>query len=196
MPKVFVNPAVGEMSGTIGNLTYSRYKPGQVIVRKRGERKAPKQPGEIANQDEFRRAVRYAKTVWGEQPALKARYITAARLQGRQGFNLAKADYRRPPTVEEIDISQYIGHVGDLIAVTALDDFDVHSVRLTIRSLSGPVVEQGDALNINGRWIYRAQSEVPAGQTVVIEATATDYPNHSTMRQIDHACGPRTNGAT
>src|SRR5262249_28217657 len=159
--------------------------------RRRAVRKAGKKPGEIANQEGFIRAVAYAKAVWNNQPDLKAKYKAAARQQGRQGFHLAKADFRLPPSIGDIDLAGYRGNAGDSIEVVATDDFEVKEVLLVLRRLSGELIEQGAAVPDKGTWSYRTQTQVPAGETITVEAIAVDYPGHTGTKRLDHACGPR-----
>jgi hypothetical protein len=191
MAKIIPNPAAGELTGTIGDLVFARYKTGKVVVRNRPVRTVEKKPGEIANQQGFTSSVIYAKNVWANQPELRAKYNAAAREQNRQGFNMAKADFRLPPKVQEIELGSYTGNPGEIIRIAAADDFEVNAVGVAIRELTGGLIEQGAAIQQNGTWAYQAHAQVPAGQTVVIEATATDHPGHTGTKHVDHACGPR-----
>jgi hypothetical protein len=191
MANITPNPAAGQLSGTIGDLVFARLKNGKVIVRHRPVRTTEKQPGEIANQEEFVRAVAYAKAVWNSQPDLKAKYDAAARQQGRQGFHLAKADFHLPPKIGDVDLSAYRGNPGDVIRVVATDDFEVKEVLLVLRRLSGEWIEQGAAVLEDKTWSYRAQTQVTAGETIAVEAIAIDYPGHTANKRLDHACGPR-----
>jgi hypothetical protein len=192
MANIIPNPAAGSLSGTLGDLVFARLKNGKVIVRQRPVRKTEKKSGEIANQAGFIRAVAYAKAVWSNQPELQAKYEAAAREQGRQGFHLAKADFRLPPTIGEVDLAAYQGNPGDVIRVVATDDFEVKEVLLVLRHLNGELIEQGAAVRDRATWSYRAQTLVPAGETVMVEAIAIDYPGHIGNKRQDHACGPRT----
>jgi hypothetical protein len=192
MAKIIPNPAAGELSGPIGDLVFVRYKPGKVIVRRRPVRASERTAPELANQQSFTASVAYAKNIWATRPDLRAKYEAAAREQGRQGFHLAKADFRHPPKVSDIDLSHYTGNPSETIRITAEDDFEVQTVGVAIRDLSGELIEQGAAVQEDGTWIYRSQARVPAGQTVVIETTAMDYPGHTASKRADHACGPRT----
>jgi hypothetical protein len=192
MANIIPNPTAGQLSGTIGGLVFARLKNGKVIVRHRPERKTSKKPGEVANQQGFIRAVAYAKAVWASQPELQAKYKAAGQRQGRQGFHLAKADFRLPPRIGDVDLSGYGGNAGDLIRVVATDDFEVKEVLVVLRQLSGELIEQGAAVPEQGTWNYRTQTQVPAGQTVTVEAIAVDYPGHTASKRLDHACGPRS----
>jgi hypothetical protein len=191
MANITPNPAAGALSGAIGDLVFVRRKNGKIVVRRRPVRKAGRTSGELANQESFIRAVAYAKAVWNSQPELQAKYKAAGQRQGRQGFHLAKADFRLPPTIGDVDLSGYRGIEGDLIRVVATDDFEVKEVLLVLRRLSGELIEQGAAVADQGIWNYRAQTQVPAGETVTVEVIAVDYPGHTASKCLDHACGPR-----
>ena len=185
------NPFGPEWEGTFGDMVFAKYKPGLKIGRKKPVRTTAATEREKASRGQFRDAMFWAKAVWATQPELKARYIAAARLKDGRGFDLAKSDYRLPPVVEDIDLSGYTGQTGEVIRVRAVKKFEVKGVGLKIRDLTGAVLEEGAAVLENGRWAYTAKSPVPAGQTVVIEATATDHPGHTGVKKADHACGPR-----
>jgi hypothetical protein len=128
--------------------------------------------------------------VWAHLPDLKAKYLAAARISGRQGFNLAKADYLLPPEVREVELGGYTGRPGEVIRVDAVDDFEVKGVEVIIRELAGAVIERGAAVPENGSWLYQAQTEVADGKVVRIETIATDHPGHTASRRVDHVCGP------
>ena len=76
--------------------------------------------------------------------------------------------------------------------MVATDDFEVKEVLLVLRRLNGELIEQGAAMADDGTWSYRAQTQVPAGETITVEAIAVDYPGHTASKRLDHACGPRT----
>jgi hypothetical protein len=192
MAKLISNPAIGQLTGTMGDLVFARYKTGKIVVRHRPIRTGEKKPGEAANQQRFALAVVYAKGVWATQPDLQAKYKAVARERGHEGFHLAKADFRLPPKVEEIALGGYTGNPGEIIRLTATDDFEVKAVDVVVRDLTGALIEQGAAVQEHGNWAYRAQTQVPAGQTVMIEAMATDHPEHTGSKRVDHACGPRS----
>jgi hypothetical protein len=191
MANITSNAAAGQLSGAVGDLVFVRLKNGQVIVRRRPVRKADKKPGEIANQQGFVRAVAYAKAVWNGAPELKAKYDVAAQKQGRQGFHLAKADFRLPPKIGDVDLAGYQGNPGGVIRVVATDDFAVKEVLVVLRRLTGELIEQGAAVVQDGTWSYWAQTQVPKGETITVEAIAVDYPGHTASKRLDHACGPR-----
>jgi len=89
-----------------------------------------------------------------------------------------------------VDLSGFRGNAGDIIRVVATDDFEVKEVLVVLRCLSGELIEQGAAVLDKGTWTYRVQTQMSAGETVILEAIAVDYPGHTTSKRLDHACGP------
>jgi hypothetical protein len=76
---------------------------------------------------------------------LYAVYKQAAFISRKRACNLAHADFRHPPVIEDVDLSAYAGLPGQFIRVRAVDDFGVVGVALVISALDGEVLEQGDA---------------------------------------------------
>src|SRR3954471_13601 len=103
------NPFGGDWEGVFGNVVFAKHKPGVKIGRKRPTRTKPATAGEAANRDKFRLAVLWAKAVWAHRPELKTKYNAAAQLKHGRGFELAKADYLRPPVIKDVDLTAYTG---------------------------------------------------------------------------------------
>ena len=55
---------------------------------------------------------------------------------------------------------------------------------LVLRHLSGELIEQGADMSINGAWSDQAQTQVPAAETVTVEAIAVDYPRHTASERL------------
>jgi hypothetical protein len=86
------------------------------------------------------------------------------------------ADFLKPPVVDAIDVSGYHGAIGDVIAVRAMDDFEVASVTVVLRDAANAIVEQGAATHSGGLWHYPATVALAAGAAITIEAIAKDRP--------------------
>jgi len=86
------------------------------------------------------------------------------------------------PVVDQIDLSTYTGKAGETIRITASDDFAVAGVEVTIHDTGGAVLEQGAATAADGVWNYVTTTNLPPGQQVSIEVTATDRPGHKTTK--------------
>ena len=126
-------------------------------------------------------------------PAQKAVYELAGKVQGRRATDLAKADFAHPPSVLEIDVAGYFGNVGDVIRIQAKDDFEVVRVAVRILNLEKAVIEEGEATFDKAAewWVYAAKVAVASGQGVIVQAAAYDRPGHSDLKQLDRVCGPR-----
>ena len=95
-------------------------------------------------------------------------------------YNVAVADFLNAPDIDEIDLTNYHGVIGDTIRVWTTDDFKVVQVRVMIANGDGSVVEQGDGVQqSNGiDWLYTATAvnESTAGDR--IEVRASDKPGN------------------
>jgi len=189
MALVEANQIIGLFHGKIDNLVFCRTKEGNVVVRERPKpRKGPFKPGEAASQGGFRLALAYVSRIKREHPELYAIYQGAALRLNKRPCDLANADFRIAPRIQEVDLSAYRGHSGDLIPTEAVVDFGVVEVELLITALDGVEIEQGPAAcRASSTWVYQAAVTIPAGQTVVVHVTVMDRPGNVTVRVFHHA---------
>jgi hypothetical protein len=178
------NPIIDGFSGKLGKWLVFRQSAGDTIVATRPR------PTEIENSDKqvvirqrFLDASRYARSVTAN-PVTKAAYKALAGPR-QSAYNLAIADYFRPPVIEEIDLSAYSGQVGQTIKVKATDDFKVKVVKVTIFRSDGSVQEQGNAVaDPNGLdWLYATTTANVAAADNRLEVIAEDMPGNLTTRQ-------------
>ena len=182
MAKVRLNPVLDEIRGKVGELVFRRYADEVVVGRAPDTGDTPPTEAQAAQRERFRLAVVYGKAVVAD-PETKALYETAAKAKGMPAFALAVGDFLHAPAVDEIDLSAYTGQAGQKIGIRAHDDFELVGVAVIIRKADGAVLEQGPAtLGSDSLWAYTTTAALPAGQTVMIEVTATDRPGHKTTR--------------
>ncbi len=168
----------------------------QFVYKKRGKTthladmpeasKVPPTPEQIELRDRFGLATLYAKAAM-LNPDIKKQYQKKASA-GATAFNVAVRDYFKPPVVKSIDPSNYTGSVGSRLVITAKDDFRVVSVKVTIQTAAGNLVEEGEAvLNPEdlGKWIYAATQDNATLAGTVITATAKDRPGNSATLDIN-----------
>lgn len=177
MAKITLNNALNGIRGRMDNWVYRKFG-DRMIISRRPEFHGALSPAQLAVRERFREAAAYAKAALAD-PVRQPLYQAAARAKGMSLFAFVMGDFLNPPEVEAIDATGYHGRVGDLLKVTASDDFEVASVKVVIRTAANAVLEQGPAALANGRWSYAATVPVAAGATVTIEATALDRPGHS-----------------
>lgn len=114
-------------------------------------------------------------------PELKAAY-QQKKGAGQTAYNIAFRDFIKAPEVKLIDVSAYTGLAGSPIVVTAKDDFRVASVKVSILSAAGELIEEGLAIlnPINrNKWIYSTVRENASLNGCIIRAIAKDIPENT-----------------
>ena len=177
MAKVDFNAITQHFRGLVGDLVFRRrFGRLQAILRPKPSLTPPSE-AQRAQRVEFKEALSYAKSALAD-PVSRAVYERAADRQQNDARSLAVGDYFKPPVVQKIDMSDYLGRIGDTIAVLADDDVAVKGVAVIVRRSDGTILEQGPAELIHDKWIYRATTAVPIGQNLIVEVTATDWPGN------------------
>ena len=162
----------------IGNQVVFKVRKGKQIIAApptvRENRKPT--PNQLAAQDRFKFSSDYANKVIHDEKLKAAYQQVASKRQSAQ--NMAFKDAYNPPKIMEIITKGYIGAVGNIIVVHAVDDFKVFKVYIEIHDGSGTLIEKGEAVsNKHGVvWVYTvtiANSNVDGCKVV---ATAFDLP--------------------
>ena len=160
MARVNKNIITQGLSGMLGGqVVFSQRADGRTIVSVApGPSTAPVTPAQLAQRRRFQQAVIYAQGR-AQDPATRAAYADAAAERGQSVFNVLVADVLHAPDIQEIDLSGYTGRVGDVIRVTAVDDFEVAEVRVKIENGDGSLVEEGAATRQSDphQWVYTAR---------------------------------------
>lgn len=139
---------------------------------------------QLAIQEKFREAVRYAKGAVKNE-AIKAAYAAKAE-RGQSAYNIAFADYFSIPKVNTIDTTAYQGAIGNKITVVATDEFKVAAVQVAIYTMDNELVEQGAAVfnEEDQEWIYTAKEDHIALEGSTIKATAKDLPGNEGSLEV------------
>jgi hypothetical protein len=103
--------------------------------------------------------------------------------EGQHGSSIDLAFFNAP-AVDEIDLSTYTGKPGEVIKISASDDFEVVGVSVTIRATDGTVLEEGAPAKsaADGAFTYTTTTNVAQGQPISLEVTATDRPGNRTTK--------------
>lgn len=180
MTEVNLNPTVDGYRGSIGRLVFKRYK-GRTIVARKPVRTAGPSEAELAQQERFREAVAYAKSVLADDAA-RAFYEPIALQRDLSVYSLAVGDYLKVPTIKPLDLSNYQGRIGDTIVIRATDDIGLADLDVKISAQTGDLIEQGKAIEIgagSGKWIYTATAQVSVGSDVFIEVVGVDHARNT-----------------
>jgi hypothetical protein len=175
---------VEAIQGAIGDLVYKTYNHREIVARMPDRTGIVQTASQIAQQDKFRLATLYGKSVLADETTKQLYDDAAARKGLVAGFAVAVADFLNPPVIREVDLSEYTGKVGDTIDIRATDDVEVKGVGLTILDQGGAKVEEGAAAwnAATATWRYTTTAALAQGQSATIEVTATDIPGHKGTR--------------
>ena len=120
-----------------------------------------------------------------KDPAIKALYQKAAK-GGQTAYNAAFRDATNPPVIDEVNIGDYKGTVGDQITIKARDVITPKSATVVIFSQTGAVLEQGDAVIKTGDrrfWVYTVTTANAALTGTRIVVTVMDLPGNKTVKE-------------
>lgn len=166
--------------GKVGNLVVFKNYYGETVISKRRQKRNPQTQSEdlVLVKERFKEGAIYAKGVL-QDPVLSAFYQPYVR-GGVRIYNLALADFCKPPEIKRINAANYLGKIGDQLIIRAVDNFKVQSVAVTISAPDGMVLETGTAVQAANQadWLYTATvlNESPHG--TYITAKATDTPGN------------------
>lgn len=95
------------------------------------------------------------------------------------------ADFFHAPDIKDVDLSKYVGKIGETITIQATDNFKVTEVSVSIFNADGTEVEHGLAiLSANGiDWVFTATAQNASlnGDRIVIRAS--DLPGNVTEEE-------------
>ena len=178
MAKNLNNLVVRGFSGSIGGqLVIKRSKSGRTIISNHPSFRADRQftPAQQSQHLAFREACAYAKTARDQEV-----YVHKAAGSDLSPYNLAVADWLRPPEILQVDTGGWTGQPGKVIRIQALDDVQVKDVTLVITDLAGALLEQGPATAVDSLWWEYTTTATGTG-SLKVTASAQDLPGHVTQ---------------
>ena len=101
-------------------------------------------------------------------------------------MNVAVADFFHVPEIEDVDLGEYHGKIGDLIKVRARDDVKVSRVAVLISDQDG-----GDAKAVKGsalNWVYSATQDVGTGEATFV-VTVNDLAGNVVEKRLEKTLG-------
>lgn len=182
MVKIKKNIVTKGWSGKLGDDIVFRKKGNQTYVAL-SPTKTNREPSEKqkAQNQKFKLAIVFAKAQMAD-PAKKERY-DLLKTEFKSAFNIAVADFLRPPDITDVDVGAYAGQVGDLIRIAVIDNVEVTEVNVEIRDDQDALIEQGAAnLDVTGaQWEYATTVANGSLSGTKILVTAKDYPGNVTI---------------
>jgi hypothetical protein len=172
-------------SGALGNELVFRQRAGKTVISLPPVLRAD---NPTASQQEvrtrFQEAAAYAKAALAD-PATKAAY-TARANAALSPYNLALADYFKPPTIPKAEAQNFSGSPGDTIHILATDDFKVQTVYVQIMDEAGTTLEEGPATvstESADSWTYTLANARPAAAKAKV--TASDLPGNQAVKELE-----------
>jgi len=92
MVKAILHPALQELSGTMGGMTFRRMYGKQTIMKTPDMSKVKWSKAQKEHRQRFKEAVIYARMAM-DDPVVRAKYEKAAEKKGKRPFQLAVADF-------------------------------------------------------------------------------------------------------
>jgi len=182
MAKVKLNPALAGLSGKVGDLVHRRLWGKQVTSHLPDFSKRELTEKQLAQVD----WLSLGSLKWKGLPAeVKARYKARAKELEMPPCALYLRTNARPPSVEELDLSQYTGQAGQTIRVAAVDLVDVAKVEVIIREAGGNQLEAGAATRPadgNPYWVYQTTAAASSAAGLTVEGTAVNWQGKRASR--------------
>jgi hypothetical protein len=185
MAKQKRNVVTHGLSGKVGGMLVFRQTAGGTVVQS-----PPRTSGNVtevqrAHQRKFQRAILYS-TGMVSDPKMEAAYAAKAK-PGQTARNVAVADFFHAPDIEQIDVSGYGGHAGDVIRIEVTDDFAVKVVKVSISNTDGSPVEEGYAVQeaTGYEWTYVATADNDSLKGDRIEILASDTPGNISEKVME-----------
>ncbi|RKD12390.1 hypothetical protein BCY91_12125 [Pelobium manganitolerans] len=174
------------LSGMVGGMLVFKQVNGKTVVAQRPRKSnAVPNAGQLKRQQKFKEAAIYAKSAV-QNPLYKTLYQSLAG-NGKTAYNIAFADYFKPPVLSKANTSAYTGLAGQTLTVQALDDVKVEAVSIEIKQVDGTILESGAAALLpNGLdWQYQTTAVNATIAGTIITFIATDIPGNSSTLEVE-----------
>lgn len=172
---------IESLSGRVGNLVFRTTTDARTYVQQTPA--STHRPGTPAQQQwrkgTFREAVDYGNAQKRDPAGIA--YYERFRKTGsfNSVYNLALADYTKPPEVRGLELAGYRGQCGRTLRMQAHDPYGVIAVRVQVLDAAGQVLEEGEATERGEDWWeYTTQQEHAPGVAQQVHVLAFDRPGN------------------
>ena len=170
MAKIDDDSILNFITGTLGKqIVVKRSKSGKRYLSAKPETHPNRKltPSQARYRSRFKKQAAYAKSACNN-PVTKNLYLDRAR-PGCSAYIMAWLDAHHPPTVKNILTDGYYGREGDILFITAEDDFMVVDVQVRIYYTNYEVIEKGKAsLHSENLWTYKTSANTKGSTIEVI----------------------------
>lgn len=184
MSKVRFNGVADALQGRMGVVVFRRMLGRLYASNRPNETSKPPSAGQLAQREEFAKAVARVRDLLRDPDALPV-YERVAAARQTTPFGAAMSDYFHPPEVLEVDLTGFSGAPAGWIKIRARDDAEVKAVAVVVRRTDGTVVEQGPAELDGSYWYYNTTATVAPGTPLAIEVAARDWAGNTGVRTVN-----------
>ena len=189
MARIVFDPAIRVISGGVGGFVYRQNEDGSVTVSK-GRLPNPDRvfsQAQLNFQQAFIEAVAHCDQLM-QDPNLVMAYQRLVDRRGPRARLRATiiGDILKPPTIDGLYMTGYLGAVGNTIPIQAQDNMGVARLSLVIRDETtgqqletAERVKDGDPLSQNIQWLYTTKTAVPTGHTVSVSVSFQDLAGNT-----------------
>lgn len=172
MALVVNNPVLDALSGMIGKeLVFRQTRFGTVVAVAPG----PRRTSSLAQREQqlrFKQALLRAQHLLHTNAAFEKACKTKAAANSLTTLNAAMAAVMHPPVIEALITDGFNGQAGNRIRVLASSYIGIKQVRVSLLTLTGEMLEEGDALKAGNGWLYVTSN--PAAALCKVAVVATD----------------------
>ena len=173
-------------SGRVGDIVFRNYKGKSVMAKRPDCSKVIKTARQMVFINKFARGVKYGQFA-KDNPTLCKNY--SEKRPDLSPYHASISDFMTSPVIERVDVSEYKGHPGEIVTVSAWDKWNIEGVGVVIFNVLGEVIEFGAAVprefSGNTEWDYTATVKNPDYKGGRVEIRVTDKPGNVVQSTID-----------
>ncbi|MGA3015304.1 MAG: hypothetical protein ABSD71_14860 [Bacteroidales bacterium] len=180
------NAITSTYSGKVGDIILRNYNGKSVMAKRPDCSKVVKSARQLEFINKFAKAVKYGLFV-KDDPALCEYY--KKKRPDLSPYHAAISDFMTRPVIERVDVSEYQGHPGNVVTVSAWDKWNIDGVGVVIFNVLGEVIEFGEAVpkefSGNMEWEYKATKDnldFYGGKVIV---SVRDKPGNVVQSTVD-----------
>ncbi|MGA3014400.1 MAG: hypothetical protein ABSD71_10240 [Bacteroidales bacterium] len=182
----FNNVVTRYYSGRVGDIVLKNYGGKSVMTKRPDCSKVIKTARQLVLMNKFARGVKFGQFA-KDNPALCENYNK--KRPDLSPYHAAISDFMTRPVIERVDVSDYQGHPGDVVTVSAWDKWNIEGVGIVIFNALGDVIEFGAAVprefSGNMEWDYTATVEDVDYKSCRILVRVKDRPGNVVESEVD-----------
>ncbi|MBT1684989.1 hypothetical protein [Dawidia soli] len=178
-----------DISGTIDELVFKKYKDKTVVTRRPSRSRKKNSPLQQLSCSRFKEASRYARSILRD-PVKREHYRKlAVKLKKHCAYNVIISEYMLRVSIEAKDVKASTRGRARIVLTATKKGFKVKQVDVKLTSSTGAVLSSGQARQINSTdWVYT--SNMPFSHPCILTVTAIDAFDQASIEKITFPLAP------